>query len=66
MADRYLIKPNYVNLAEYNIHKDIMFDKFVSNSLVKKTSTCKKHISTESLVIEEEGKSEKNKECLIF
>jgi hypothetical protein len=69
MADRYSIKPNYVNLSEYKIKNDRLFDRFISNSLIKKTVAKKSKILNNEILPQDaivSNKTHKNKECSIF
>ena len=64
-AEKYSIKPNFVNLFEYDNKKDKMFEVFVKNSLSKKPvmKQVQNKIET-SFDLSEEQKS--NTECIIY
>ncbi len=67
MAERYSIKPNYVNLNEYNNKKDRLFDRFIYSTLIKKTSKKSNILANDTTSREVISTNrQRNKECFIF
>ncbi len=65
LAEKYSIKPNFVNLFEYDNKKDKMFETFVKSSLSKKAVMKQVHNIVEpSFELSDEQKN--NTECIIY
>jgi hypothetical protein len=67
-ADKYSIKPNFVNLSEYENRKDKQLESFIRNSLSKKSVTNVKtnHKQTPPKDLEEDCIQKSNTDCNIF
>ncbi len=69
-AEKYFIKPNFVNLSEYDNKKDKLFESFITNSLIKKNITNIKlnnQKQTTPKEVDEDSLNQKNNsDCNIF
>ncbi len=67
-AEKYSIKPNFVNLSEYDNRNDRMFESFVKNCLLKKPVPTKGNHSKElpPIDLDEECLQKSNTDCIIY